>query len=372
MLKEHLGYVSDSVRIDRFTAAISKIVKPGDKIADLGCGSGILGLLCLRAGASHVIAIDESPVLEVARETLQRAGLGANVTFIRGRSQRLTPPHRVDVVICDHVGYFGFDYGIVPILQDASRRFLEPGGRLIPAAIRLSLGAVESPDARAQVEGWLVDGVPSEYHWLQQHMVNVKYDVQLKPQEVLGEPVVLGDINFAQDAQDFMSWTAKLRMARDGVLHGLAGWFDCELAKDVWMSNSPLIAGAINRPQAFLPVKEPVTVKAGEIVHAKIMARLAENMIGWVLEHPASGQRFKHSTWQGITVAPRDLVRSHPSRIPLLSREGQARTIILGYCDGKRTVEEVTVAVQRDHPDLFPSPGETAGFVVQVLDRDTE
>ena len=55
-----------------------------------------------------------------------------------------------------------------------------------------------------------------------------------------------------------------------------------------------------------------------------------------------------------------------------MSREGQARITVLGYCDGRRTAREIEQAVLRDHPELFPSPEEISRFVAQALGRDTE
>ena len=88
----------------------------------------------------HVFGIDATAMLEVARETFARAGLAERSRFIRGRSLRVELPEEVDLVICDHVGYFGFDYGIVETLQDARRRFPQtrrsPDSRANPVAAR--------------------------------------------------------------------------------------------------------------------------------------------------------------------------------------------------------------------------------------------
>lgn len=372
MLAEHLGYVADRIRLERFEAAIAKTINAGDRIADLGCGSGILGLLCLRAGAGRVYGIDSTAMLEVARETFSRADWAERATCIRGHSHRVVLPEPVDVVICDHVGYFGFDYGIAHTLQDARRRFLKPEGRLIPARLRLQLAAVESEACRAKAEGWRAAGVPVEFHWLRQHTVNAKHAVELAGEALLSAPAALGDIDLRADNPDFFSWTAELPIERDGTMHGLAGWFECELAEGVWMTNSPLADRAIQRPQAFLPIAEAVPVRAGDSVKARIMARPADNLIAWIVDFPASGRRFSHSTWQGLLLAPEDLPRSQPDRVPRLSREGQARIAVLGYCDGRRTAWEIEQAVLRDHPNLFPSHEEISRFVAQTLGRDTE
>lgn len=372
MLDEHLGYVADRTRLEQFRAAIAKVLCAGDQVADLGCGSGILGLLCLQAGAGRVFGIDSTAMLEVARESFTRAGLIEQGVFIRGHSHRVGLPSPVDLAVCDHVGYFGFDYGIVHTLQDARRRFLKPGGRLIPARILLQLGAVESETCRNKAEGWRAEGVPAEFHWLRQYAVNAKHAVELPRNALLGAPAELGAIDLSADNPDFFSWTAELCIERDGVMHGLAGWFECELAEGVWMTNSPLANRRINRSQAFLPIDEAVEVKAGERVKATVMARPAEHLIAWVVEFPASGRCFSHSTWRGMLMAPEDLIRAHPDRVPRLSREGLARNTVLGYCDGRRTAREIEQAVLRHHPDLFPSPQEISRFVAQVLGRDTE
>lgn len=372
MLDEHLGYVADRTRLDRFVAAIARTLKPGDRVADLGCGTGVLGLLCLRAGASHVFAIDSSAMIEVARQTMARAGLADRCTFVHASSHRATLPAPVDVVVCDHVGYFGFDYGIVHTMQDARRRFLAPGGRVIPRRLSLKLAPVESDAARAKVDRWQAEGVPDEFHWLRHRAANVKRAATFAKDALLGTPADLGEIDLRADNPDFFRWNATLRIERDATLHGLAGWFDCELADGVSMTNSPLSERAIDRPQAFLAIAEPVPVSAGDEVRATIMARPADDLIAWIVELPASGRRFSHSTWPAMPTLPGDLARSRPDHVARVSREGRARMTVLGYCDGVRTVREIEAAVLRDHPDLFPTRGETERFVAQVLGRDTE
>ena len=59
-----------------------------------------------------------------------------------------------------------------------------------------------------------------------------------------------------------------MRIERDGTMHGLAGWFDCELADGVSMTNSPLSDRAIDRSQAFLPIEEAGPGARGRRGHA--------------------------------------------------------------------------------------------------------
>jgi protein arginine N-methyltransferase 1 len=372
VLQEHLNYVSDRMRLELFQEAIAKAVKTGNSITDLGCGSGILGLLCLQAGAAKVYAIDSTAMIEIARETLSRAGYCGKAVFLRGHSYRIELPERVDVAICDHVGYFGFDYGIVQFFEDAKKRFLKPGGTLIPARIKLQLAVVESESSYGKAEEWRAENVPAEFHWLRHHGVNTKQAVNLKREELLGAPAELGSIDLREDNPDFFSWDAELRLERDGVMHGLGGWFECELAEGVWMTNSPVSDRRINRPQVFLPVGEAVEVKAGDVVKTTIMTRPADHLIAWTVKMPATGRQFSHSTWLGALLTPQEIVKRNPAHVPRLSRTGQARTIVLGFCDGRRTVKQIEEAVLREYPGLFPSAKEISRFVAQVLGVDSE
>lgn len=372
VLEEHLGYLSLPHRLDLYRAAIEKTVLPGHRVVDAGCGTGVLGLLCLQAGAAHVHAIDSSVAIEIARESLEWAGFAPKADLIRGSTFQVDLPERVDLVICDHVGYFGFDYGLIGLLTDARRRFLKPGGTLMPRRLKLHIGAVESQKCQQLANGWQATAIPPEFHWVRQKSINTKHAVNLQHDELLSAPNELGCIDLLADSADFFSWTTQLTMQRDGILHGLAGWFECELAQDVWMTNSPLSDVGIGRSQAFLPIDEALPVKAGDRLDVTVMARPADHLIAWVGVHPATGRRFSHSTWEGDLLEQEQLARSRPQHVPRVSLTAHARNLVLGYCDGKRSVTQVQEVVMREHPTLFPSSEEIARFVTAVLSRDTE
>lgn len=347
-------------------------VKPGSTVVDLGCGSGILGLECLKAGAGHVFAVDETEMIEVAREAFARAGIANRATCIRGRSFRIELPERVDVAICDHVGFWGFDYGIIDLLADARSRFLKPEGIVVPRRLRLMLGAVQSAPARQMADAWRDERVPGEYHWLVERTINSKHAIGLKGGECISAPCMLGDIVLGSESEPFLSWSCEMTAERNGVLDGLAGWFECELAEGVWMTNSPRSPDAINREQAFLAIGEPVEVVAGERIEATVMIRPADHVIAWTVTLPGSGRRFSHSTFAGALLGSDALGRGGKGSTPRLSKSGRARAVVLGYCDGQRTTQEIVALVVREHPGLLPSKEEVARFVAETLGRNTE
>ncbi len=60
-------------------------VRPGQRVLDLGTGSGILAIAAARLGAGHVLALDNDPVaVAVAAENIARNGVSTTVTVAEG------------------------------------------------------------------------------------------------------------------------------------------------------------------------------------------------------------------------------------------------------------------------------------------------
>jgi protein arginine N-methyltransferase 1 len=370
-LEENFSYLSDRVKLERYGAALQKVMRPDQVVLDLGCGSAPLGLMALRAGARKVLFVEEGPIIEAAQRTIAQAGYTGRSEFFHGNSFELSLPEPVDIVICDHIGFFGFDYGILALLADAHKRFLKSGGMIMPTSINLELAPVESEACRALVDQWRDGHVPEDYSWLAEAAANTKHAVQLQPDDLLADARTLATLHPQDATEPFLTWQAGFTCKRDGTLDGIAGWFDCELAKSIRMTNSPLAAKPLNRPQAFFPLENPITVHENEWVAVTIMARHLDDVIAWNVELPDSDLHFAHSTFNGLLLDPDAISRAHSDRRAVLNDKGRARQLVLSYCDGQRTIRQVESLVRREHPDLFPSAEATTSFIRQVLSWDT-
>ena len=71
-------------------------VRPGDRVLDLGTGSGILAVTAARLGAGEVLALDtDAAAVAVARETVSLNGLAGAVEVVRGGIESASPPYEV-------------------------------------------------------------------------------------------------------------------------------------------------------------------------------------------------------------------------------------------------------------------------------------
>ena len=75
-LEEHFGYLSDKVKLAQYQKSISASVQPHHVVLDLGCGSGLLGLMALRAGAKKVLFLEQH-LAGIHLENLRRTSKGA-------------------------------------------------------------------------------------------------------------------------------------------------------------------------------------------------------------------------------------------------------------------------------------------------------
>ncbi|MEY8120407.1 methyltransferase domain-containing protein [Falsihalocynthiibacter sp. BN13B15] len=372
MIDEHWGYVSDTARTALLERAISKTVRCSDHVLDLGCGVGILGTLCLQAGAAGVTAIESTSVADVAREVFERAGQGEKCNVLQGNANQLKLDRAVDLIVCDHVGYFGLDYGILALLHDARTRFLKKEGRIMPMGVDLFLAPVGSEGCAKAAFGWSAQDIPPEFHWITEHSINHKHAVNLEAKNILGTPFLADSVDFRTETRSFFSWKTELTITRAGEMHGLAGWFDCTLCEGVKMTNSPLNPERINRSQAFFPLSKPLHVAKNDVLQVTFVLRPDEDLFSWSVEHAPSGWKCRQSTWEGLALNAHDMRNAKPDHIPNLTATAKARAIVLGYCDGQKTVSEIEKAVLKDHPNLFPTSGAISQFVASCLGGSTE
>ena len=121
----HLSMLVDDVRTSSYRQAISQVVRKGDVVVDVGCGSGILAFLACWAGARHVYAIESEPVIEIAKLVAAKNGLQDRITFFNDVSFKVDLPEQADVIVSETMGTFGFEEGILGSLTDARDRFLK-------------------------------------------------------------------------------------------------------------------------------------------------------------------------------------------------------------------------------------------------------
>ena len=143
---------------------IDELVKEGDSVVDLGCGSGILSIAALILGAKDAIAVDIDPIAEtIAYENAALNGIGKDrYTVLVGDVLsngvlRETLGGGYDVVVANIVA--DVIIGLAPMV----RQFLKPGGLFLCSGI-IDTRAGEVADALRQ-NGWEIETTRSGEGW---------------------------------------------------------------------------------------------------------------------------------------------------------------------------------------------------------------
>ena len=370
IVDEHREYLSDDARVAAFRAAIREVVRPESVVLDLASGSGILGLLACEAGAARVYSVEVSGMIEIARAAAAANGFGDRLVGIHGMSTEVVLPERVDAIVCDQVGRFGFEAGILEHGNDARRRFLKPGGVMMPQRVDLFVAPVESHETFAQLQFWGSRPAGFDFSPARRWAINTGYPVSLHERNLLAEPLLAASLDIMAGGAEPFEICAALRIGRPGVLHGIGGWFSSQLSPSVAISNAPTARNRINRRNAVLPIDPAVRVEPGDQVSVRIHVIPGAMVVTWNVEVSRGGAslaRFRHSTRNGTLFAREDLRRMNPRFIPSLTPRGQARRLVLELCDGTRTLDEVERTVFERHGDLFGSAADAQVFVSEVV-----
>ncbi|MFH1055476.1 MAG: methyltransferase domain-containing protein [Candidatus Altiarchaeota archaeon] len=263
-LDVHRTLLEDRVRVEAFRKAIEETVKPGDRVLDLGTGTGILAFLAAKAGAGKVIGVDSASIIDVAGKTAKKNGIG-NVEFIRADLRDLDI-EKVDCIICELLGMHITDEGIIYKTENALK-FLKKGGRIMPERIDIYLAPVESPDAGLgfwrmlyEVDYSAVEKVPHEIR---------NYDMSRS--KFLSQPQRIAEIDLTTEGGKNIKYSGRFRMDSDGEFHGCVMYFEAKLSKNVTLSTDPR-KPQTHWKQVFLPNDQRMKVRKGDALKAEVKA----------------------------------------------------------------------------------------------------
>ncbi len=127
-------------------------------VLDIGTGTGLLALMAVRTGAEGVLAVEmNSALCSVAAETLGVTETG-RCALLHAHSESVDTEHlprgeRVDIIVTELVDSGLLGERILPVLWDARKRLLKPGGICIPTRAIVHVCLIESAVIRRRARG---------------------------------------------------------------------------------------------------------------------------------------------------------------------------------------------------------------------------
>jgi SAM-dependent methyltransferase len=273
----HLLYVGDRKRLDPFQEAIRQVVRPGMVVADIGTGSGPLARFAAEAGAARVYGIDRyREILRYAERFNQTEEIDHVITLVHGDSRDVSLQEPVDVIVAELIASLGNDEAMSPILEDARKRFLKPGGTIIPSRVEIFVCPVDAPEAHAEIPSVYRDDLIVKP---QQGFPTFGIYYQffgLRPERLLAKERVLDSIDLMGHTPMGYQRQFSFSCATDGTFSGLAVWFKATLTDTVTLDTSPWAAQTC-WGQAFFAVREQVRVQKNDAIELTFSAEVPED-----------------------------------------------------------------------------------------------
>src|SRR5258707_342365 len=233
--------IADRVRAEAYGEALRKTVRKGAVVVEIGTGPGIFAVLACQLGASRIFAIEPAEIIQVAREVAGANGCADKIEFFEELSSRVKLPFRADVILSDLRGVLPLFQRHIPAIIDARRRFLAPGGTLIPRKDTLWAAIAEAPKPYGEVtDPWDRNPFGQNLSPARLLAVNDVQKVRVSASQLLTAYRLWSTLDYASvedhDVRGELEWTVE----RAGTGHGIVVWFDAELADGVSVSNAPV------------------------------------------------------------------------------------------------------------------------------------
>lgn len=257
-------------------------------------------MFAARAGASRVLAVDASDIIDKARENVFNAGLWETVTLIKGRMEEVTlPVDKVDIIVSEWMGYCLLYEAMLPSVLYARDRYLRPDGLLVPGSCNMWVAPIADGEYVMDNVGFWRDVYGFDMKAMQAGIWDDVRVLHWPKNTVVGKPAGFKLLDLytikAEDLTFTAKWSSTLTEDID-ALDGFLVWFDnffaptrdqpgvdADAVAEEWAKGDKDRVAFTTGPfgddthwkQGFLMVKyadgeSPVALKKGDVVEGDI------------------------------------------------------------------------------------------------------
>ncbi|KAL7519591.1 hypothetical protein ACHAWX_004350 [Stephanocyclus meneghinianus] len=155
----HEEMLKDEVRTRTYQMAMlnNKHLFEGKIVLDVGCGTGILSMFAVQAGASHVYGVDCSSIIDHAARIVETNGFGDKITLIKAKMEEVElPVPFVDIIVSEWMGYFLLYESMLNTVLYARDKWLKKdSGIVFPDKAVLYICAIEDEQMKKErIDFW--------------------------------------------------------------------------------------------------------------------------------------------------------------------------------------------------------------------------
>lgn len=274
----HAEMLQDQVRTCAYRDAIlsNADVFKNKVVLDVGCGTGILSMFAVQAGAKQVYAVDMSEVAYHAMDIVHENKMNDKITVIKGFVEEVSlPVSKVDVIVSEWMGYFLLYESMLDSVLFASEKWLAEDGIVLPDSCEISLVAIHDDNLYLkQVQFW--DNVYGFRMNCVKQIALQEASVQaVDPSFVMSDAVSVLSFSVMTISAKKLNYKANFvfSVLKNGEISAVVGYFDVHfqhgLQKTVSFSTAPWHAQTHWKQTVFF-LPKPIKVQKGEKLHGII------------------------------------------------------------------------------------------------------
>ena len=288
----HFTMLADEKRNEAYYESIKAAVTSETLVLDIGTGSGLLAMMAAKAGAKEVVGCEMLPQLaKVAEEIIEDNKLEQQIRIIPKKSTDLKVgedlPRKADLLVSEILDGGLLGEGVIPTIRHAQQHLLTPEARLIPARAAVYAILVEMPDRRRVNPIGKISGFDLSFFDRFRSADEPKgVFLDYEPYKALSLPFLVSEIDFYHlpppaPEEKPIQIELETEASREGVVHGVAFWFDLFLDDETLVSSKP--GGELKHwGQACFFLERDLRVKPGKKV--RLIARQSEKMFQFSFE----------------------------------------------------------------------------------------
>ena len=277
----HAEMLQDKVRTVAYQRAIlqNPATFCNKVVLDVGCGTGILSMFAVKAGAKHVFAVDMSDIAYQAMDIIKENKMDNKITIIKGCIEEIElPVKKVDIIVSEWMGYFLFYESMLDSVLFAAEKWLSDDGLLLPDECNVCLvGAHDESLLKSQLYFWN-DVYGFQMSCIKKSAIK-EACVQVMPaQSIISEPinVVTYDIRGTKAHQLNYNSKFSLKFTKEGKCSAVVAYFDIRFLKGLKnptsFSTSPF-SPPTHWKQTIFFLEKSISVSKGEEIPGFIECR---------------------------------------------------------------------------------------------------
>jgi hypothetical protein len=148
-----------------------------------------------------------------------------------------------------------------------------------------------------------------DYSPIQRLALNNPSLAEFRSENLLGKQQRIAHLDFAKIEEDELQGQGTWKIHKEGILHGIAGWFAVQLSPGIRFSNYPAHQNSCWE-HTFFPIEQPIEVKVGDKIQVAMRVSENVNLYQWQVEVFRQGEmdgdtpsqviKFDHGGIKGI------------------------------------------------------------------------